>query len=168
MIIDGPIAFDMTFGSERRIPQDTDAQVEVPSRVNLVTQSMRLTQMPAIAQTMANSWFFSFFITRTNVAGVTTAIMTLLPGLWELEIMLATWSNFVEIAAANSRIDVEYVYSGNTQQALSRILTINSFTDIVRNRLLLNSNLVINLRVPLTGVAQTLEALLTVNAVRVL
>lgn len=169
MIIDGPITFDLTVGADRRIPSFGDGQTLIPPSIQPVVLALRPHTTPALGEVVSDSFVQSFLITRTNQAGVSTLINTLRPGLWELELTLSSWMNFSETAGLFARIDVEYIFPNATQVGLSRFCLINSsFVDFQRNRILLIRPMSINLRLPLTGVGQSIDALVTINAIRII
>lgn len=169
MKIDTPLTFGLTVGQDRRIPQDGDAQVEVPPMVLPVALMIHPTSFVVGGGIVQGSSIVDIFLTLTNGVAVQSNMFILAPGLWELELTLASVFNYnAPLGQADgAEITMEYQNSGNIQ-ILERIAAIGSFTDYNRLRVLLTSNAVIALLLDGNGVGQTVTARGTVNAIRIL
>lgn len=172
MIVDGPITVDLTQGQDRRIPQDGDTQTVVPPSVSPVVLALRNTNFltqPA-NPTIVDSTAWDFFQARLNQAASTNAMVTLAPGLWELEMLLTTSFDYVSAPpqVLAGAVAILASVGGVTTRLISRYPAIGTFTDFNRMRVLLRTATLLQSFVPLTGAAQNAAFIIQVNAIRIL
>ena len=172
MIIDGPITFDLTLGQDRRVPQEGDAQTDVPPVINPVVLALRPTRLltqPA-NPTLTDSTLFDFFISRVNQVALTSTLVTLAKGLWELEMSVASIFDFNPVPPLTNASPVELSLTNSLVTTVigSRFPAIGSFTDYNRLRILLLEPTAINLFVPLTGVTDDLSVQVSLNCIRII
>jgi len=169
MIVDKALTFDLTIGVDKRIPVDGDAQVQVPALVMPVCLMIQPTRVSSAAGVETTSHLAESLLTRAaSLPSTSTTVTTLAAGLWELELSLASWFDFQNTVGLFLRNVIELSYQGFTITLVARLVAPGSFTDYQRLRLLLSSNAGIIHRVPATGVAQTLDSEMMVNAIRIL
>lgn len=172
MIIDSPIAYDLTLGADSRIPEEGDAQVHVPASVLPVVLFLRPTVLlnnPA-NPLLARSVLFHLFIARVNQAAVGTSLVQLVRGLWEIEISMASSFDYTPAPPIGNAagVEVRLINSIVSTTALTRFPQIGSFTDYTRYRVLFQETTTISLQVPLTGLTDDLAVQVSVNAIRIL
>jgi hypothetical protein len=170
VIVDAGITTDLTVGQDRRIPQDGDTQTLVPPVVAPVVLALKpMSPNPVLGTGNIESAYRS---TSVSVAPSSAAndvdIMTLAPGLYELELNMASWFDFVKTAAADSFVGIYLIYLNVNMVLLYRYAAIGSFNDYNRLRLLLKSQATIGRRNGATGVGQNLTFTTLINAIRIL
>jgi hypothetical protein len=171
LIIDGPITYDLTVGSDRRIPQDGDAQIQVPPSVLPVVLALRKTTFKNSFGNAVpvSSLLVQADVSRVNQAALTQTLTTLAVGLWELELTLATQFNYLSAVGTLNGAHIQLVDAvGTTIRLLSRFANVGTFTDFNRVRLLFDQQATLNLEANLTGVGQNLDARACVNCIRIL
>jgi hypothetical protein len=108
-------------------------------------------------------------VTRTNQGTTAVEISQLGLGLWELEVTLASWFNYSNVAAAFNRITLELFFPvGGGQILLTRFASPGSFTDYNRVRILIEQTAQVLIRVPATGVGESLDCSPSINAIKIL
>lgn len=171
MIVDSPVTSDLTLGQDKRIPEQADSQTVVPASVIPVVLALRPTNIPSggVGVTIVDSGMFSLDISRTNQAAVTQALVTLAPGLWELEMTLATQFDYAGAVGTLNGADIEFSDSiGRTARVLSRFAQVGTFSDFNRVRILPRNPLNVNLTVSITAVGQHLDARVFLNCIRII
>lgn len=172
MIIDGPITFDLTLGADRRIPQPEDARLVVPPIMTPVVLSLKPTRIQdAFAgQITDSSLLTDFFVSRLNQVGTTFSIANLVPGLWEIELTMASFFDYTPAPplVIGSPLRVIIFTATETVIVLARFPTAGSFTDFNRLRILTPVNVTVGCSVPTTGATDDLSVYVTLNAIRIL
>ena len=169
MIIDGVNVLDLALGANRRIVQDGDTQLAIPSTILPVLLNIRRTQTGIQTGTPQEQSVLSEANQATNNAATSSvSIMTLQGGLWELELILCSQFDFSNAFGSLVTADITLNYKGLARRLLSRIASIGTFTDYQRMRVLLEDNCQMNLRNGTTGAAEHMTTLAIVNAIRVL
>ena len=168
MIIDGLNVIDLAIGADRRIIEEGDAQLRVPSVIAPVLLNLRPTvDLWSNSAEQAGSVFGQIEGSRSNQAQSDLAFMTLAKGLWELEFTLSTLFSYTMVGPGNAGVDLKINYISTTR-VLRRYPQIGSFVDFQRMRVLLIKPASIILGMPANGVGQVLDASATLNAVRVI
>jgi len=170
VIIDGPITFDLTMGADRRIPQDGDAQTQVPPIVNPVVLALKPTKFSNGGQSViSSSTLIDLSLVRNNQAAVNQPIHTLVPGLWELECSLTTQFDYAgAVGTLNGVAIMLRSVTGTQCRILQRLAAIGTFVDYNRLRLLLVENVILSLDVGITGVGDHQDSRASINAIRIL
>ena len=172
MLLDQGVVYDLTLGSERRIPQDGDAQLTVPPTIIPVALALRPTVIKSQPPnpTENGSLLFQFFIARLNQGAVTNTIATLPKGLWEFECVQSCAFDYAAAFPLTNASGCEIQLAGSlaTVALLSRFPTIGAFVDYNRLRVLLSEQATIQSSVPITGAAQNLAQKISVNCIRIL
>ena len=172
MIVDGVNVMDLALGADRRIVEDGDAQLVIPSTIIPVLLNAR---PHSPAPTLATTVFQGSVLARdaetiNGPAQGDTAfnLMLLDRGLWELEYSMASLFDFTTTPAGPSRNRLRITYQGITLDLLARYAQIGSFNDFGRSRLLLSSSAQISQVVGFTGAGQNDLVHCSVNAIRIL
>lgn len=169
MIVDTANNVALAQGQLRRIIENGDAQVTVPSVILPVLLQLQPTQVISdSAVVLQQSGIGGVMGTRTNQAAGSFGIMTVPPGLWEFEISLSSWFNFANVAGAFTGASIVLVYQGFTMRLLERLATAGSFTDYNRLRMLLESQALVQMFIDATGPGQSVDGVAVVNAIRIL
>lgn len=169
MILDTPIITELAGGAGRIIPQDGDAQIYVPPALQPVTEILRPhSVLLSLTVPQVLSFISETAVSRTNQAQATFTMGLLGPGLWDLEITLATWFNFASVAAGFNHVTVQFVIGALTTRMLAQFAVIGAQTNRTKQRLLLRDNCTVQLNTTITGVGQSLDTLASLNAVRIL
>lgn len=168
MILDSSLIFQMTSGDAKRIPESGDTQLTVPATVLPIVLALRPLTAIAVGAQIDDSAFISVVQSRSNVAALDQIIMTLNPGVWEIELQLAVNSNVPASLGTSIRTSIDYLYQGVTNPALSVMSGpfLNSLFG--RNRVLLTSPLSIVFHIVAVAVAQNIDSIASVNAIRII
>jgi len=167
--VDGPNVIDLALGADRRIPEEGDAQITIPSLIMPVLLQLKPTRFVQLAVTLQrDSALASLFDSRTNQAQISRDVINIDKGLWEFEISMATSCNFAYVANSDFGVSCDLAYAGFTIPLLKRFFSIGNFNDYNRLRLLLVEPAKIQSNISLTGVGQSADMRLTVNAIRIL
>ena len=126
--------------------------------------------LPAGATIMETSFLNWQSLTRTNQAQVSSVVSTLKAGLWDIEMLLCTQFNWLGTLALAFGAIAQFDFSGGAlvQRAIVRPPTIGAFVDRTQQRILARENFTISITVGLTGVGQTTDVYLTLNAKKIL
>jgi hypothetical protein len=170
MIIDSISNVGLAIGTDRRSLEQSDAQLSVPNIRLPVLLALETHQgTPGASIVTRQSYLFTQVISRTNQAALSLGMGILGKGLWEMEMTLSSWFNFSTTVGANLGVELQLTYKNNTYDLLRRLALLNqTFTDFNRLRLLLEEDSQISVKAEITGVGQSLDAIATVNAIRVL
>lgn len=169
MIVDSPIVSDMAIGVDRRIMQEGDSQLLLPASIQSVALAIRPTTTGVLTNVvMQQSVFAEAALLLNNSAPATGNLFTLGAGLWELEMTLASKFDFSSAVGTLVSSDIAIVYRGAGRRLLSRLAEIGSYTDYNRMRLLLDTQAVIQVRGGITALAEHMDLLAIVNAIRIL
>lgn len=172
MIVDGPYTFDLTVGADRRIPDTNDAQTVIPPSVSPVVLGLKPTRFFngfAGVTPLTLSTLIQGDLSRLNQAAISQLVCVLAPGLWELELTLATQFDYAGTVATFNGADISIVDSGGrVVKLLTRLAAVGTFSDFDRRRILILDQCNVNLDVSITGAAQHLDARVCVNAIRIL
>lgn len=170
MIIDGPFNYSLTAGQLRVIPTSEDTKTVVPASIQPVVGAMQTTMSGLTSATPRETSFLTETerIQPASTAGIAVGVVTLVKGLWELEMNLSFQSDFAGTPAVPLRVRSQLSYQGNVFDLISFYLTIGAREQFARFRLLLVDTGNVALNVPSTGAAQTMVGRLLVNATRVL
>lgn len=172
MILNRSLIYDLTLGDKLRVPQAGDSDVVVPAALTPVVLTARphtiTTTLPTTA--IDDSFVTEISISRVNQISVLTQLIILAPGLWELDLSLASSFDYNPPPPLTfaSMVRVELSSLFGTSAVLQRFPAIGSFGDNYRMRLLLMNATTISLRVPATGLSDDLAVGLCVNATRIL
>lgn len=170
MIVNSPLPYDLTLGHEGRQPQDGDNQLIVPNTVLpavLAIQPTRVLGNPAVSNEQSLIAEISRF--NVNQAASNDLIMTLPPGLFELEYWMSISSDFTVVPAAGVEgARILLVHGASTFALISRFFAVGSFYDYGRARFLFQTTTSLEARVGVTLVAQNVRSRFTVNAIRIL
>jgi hypothetical protein len=173
--IDSTNILDLAIGTDRRTIEPGDMQVTLPP-ILYPTVPVVKTHLVAPSATNAklqSSGLFTISQTRTNQVALSTGIVLLGQGLWDISIALATQFNYLGAVGTFNGVHVELVLlTIATIPLLERFASITVNNDIITHRLLLNhkdSDLArIQITTDVTGVGQTADAKVTLNCVRLL
>ena len=171
MIVDSQFTYDLTVGQDRRIPADNDAQTFIPAQVSPVVLALQPTVFDSTGgnPTYKNSVIINKSFAQNNAGAFSSDLITLAPGLWELEMTMATQFDFVGTVATLNGAAIRLIDTlATTVNVLKRIAAIGTFTDYNRIRVLLRSATKINAFVGITTVAQHADADICVNAIRII
>lgn len=172
MIIDGPITFDLTMGSDRRIPQSEDAQTQVPSVVIPVVLALK----PTVIDNGGGNLIFTSTVSDVALsvapssAASFSAIHILSPGLWELEMAMSSNFNFAMVAGTpgGCGIELQDAITGGRTAVIFRSAFSGSAVDGARLRLLLVKQISLRMFFTATAVAQNIDFRAMVNCIRIL
>lgn len=170
MILNSPIIYDLTLGQPQREPTSEDTVMLVPPVIQPVVAST----FPHQENLNVSTPFTSSFVidaaqNRAPAQGqLTTLIATLAPGLWELELILASWFDYNTAAGVGNFNSILITFFGNQRQLLPRIAAIGSFNDYNRVRILTRLDLPVSLRNADTLAAQNNSTRMSMNAIRLL
>lgn len=170
MIVDAPITTDLTVGQDRRIPQDGDTQTIIPATVLPCVLSLKPMSPNPLASTpnLESAYRSTSVAIAPSSAAADVDIMTLAPGLYELELNMASWFDFTKTGAADSFCGIYLIYLNVNMLLLYRYATTGSFNDYNRLRLLLKAQGTIGRRNGATAVAQNITFTTMINAIRIL
>lgn len=167
MIIDSTAIVDLAVGVDRRIIEVGDVQIALRSEVGLQVPLIKTTRSVRDTAIVQNeSAFLHLSQLRVNQAALTTAIMTLSKGLWEIQVALTSKFNWLVAPGTLGGVRIEMVYSGDTNTLIYHLATIGTFTNYVVFNYLLNETAVLQFVTDITGVGQNSDARVSVNAVR--
>jgi hypothetical protein len=171
VIIDSPYIIELARGVERRVLEENDAQLLLPSSVqptvdliSPVTLFGIATGSPANQSAMANA-----NITRTNLGGFSSNLLQLQPGLYDVDVLLSVRFNFTTIGAASPDVQLRLMsIDGQRSQILISIYAAVGYNTerIHRFRFLIQESLFAQLVLGATGVGQTMDVTCAVNAQR--
>lgn len=169
MIVDAPVAYDLTLGQRGRIPSSEDAQVVIPPVITPValTLAPHLDDLAPTAVLNASSYYFAQ-LSRTNQPAAQVLMATLAAGLYELELSLATFANFSTPVGSFVSTAILVDFGSFQKPVIKRLAAPGSFTDYNRLRLLMRTQWAISIEVGLTGAAQSLDGSAHVNVIRIL
>jgi hypothetical protein len=168
MIIDGPNTVDLAVGTDRRLPQEGDAQLLVPPLLMPVLQNLkphRITFAGTVRH--SDSVLRSFFSHNGGGGNVTSTILTLSKGLYELEFSLASVFTADAPSGTDHSASIEAVYLGLPIPVLFRFARVGNYVDYNRMRFLAVDDFTIQNRIQAAaGNDVTMRSV--VNAIRVL
>jgi len=172
MIIDGPNTIDLAVGTDRRIPQAGDSQLELPPLLMPVLLNLK---PHSPSPTVTNALFEGSAILRDvqtsnppSSAAAAANLMLLDQGVWELELTMSAWFDYGGTAPAVVGAQLRISYQSVVINLLLRFASVGSFIDYNRVRLLLLSPAQLSQVAGATGVAQNNSVLCTINAIKVL
>lgn len=171
MILDGPNTIDLAVGNDRRIVEEGDSQLSLPPvLIPVLLQSRVHNTRQAGSGTFQNSGVMvDVSINQApSTAANNLALVTLVPGLWELEMTLTTLFDYTTTPTLASYSSIEMGYQGQTVPLVRRMAFIGSFVDYNRCRFLLNSQATLTMHVGTTIAAQNSFTSISLNMVRVL
>lgn len=168
MVIDSPLTFGLTVGADRRIPQEGDSQVIVPALVLPIALMAQPHSALNSSASFQGSGIIDVTSTLTNGAGIATTFMTLAPGLWELEINMASVFNFVGSVGTMNGAKTQLLYQTILNDLATLTAQIGSQSIYVRWRLLLVSVATLIHALDTNTVGQTTTSSTTVSAIRIL
>lgn len=171
MILDSQLVTEMTTGALRRSVGAEDSVLQIPPGVLITAPATRRAQpSPSTTIPLTESFINYNEHTRTNQAGQSQTLGILAPGAWELELMLASWFNFVNVAGAFAYTNLNLLFPvpviGIT--LLAHYAAIGVQTTTIRLRFVLQDNVTLRLSSPTTGVGQSLDVTGFVNAIRLI
>lgn len=159
----------MTFGDTARSPEASDNNVQVPNMILPVVLALRAHESTIPGAIFQGSTISETLLASANSAPLTSQIITLAPGLWEIEISMTSWFNYNKVSADFNGTAVIFNYQGVNRTLMKRYAATNlSATDFARYRLLLSAVGTLSLNSSTTGVGQALDAQAIVNAIRIL
>jgi len=171
VIVDGPITYDLTVGADRRITESGDAQTVVPPTVlpaALVLKPTQFILQPA-NPTVRDSTQIEFQISRNNQGNATSNVITLAPGIWELELSLSTQFDFVGGVGLMNGTSIKLTdAAATTIRIMERVANVGTFLDYVRYRILVRQAVNVLLFVGATAVAEHMDVRLMGNFIRIL
>lgn len=172
MILNRNLVYDMTVGDALRSAEVGDNNVTVPPLVMPIVAALRQTSVIPFAlrfTLLEGSGFTESTLLQTNGPGLIQTMMTLGPGVWELEFNMSTVFNYTKVAADLNGASVTLTYQGNVLSLIKRFAILNlSSVDSAKFRFLFTSVAVLNQVIPVTGVGQTCESNCSMNAIRIL
>jgi hypothetical protein len=162
---------DLGLGVDSRQMESADSIVVVPSVITPIVPSAYPTAFafsdPTIDGISSYSW--SSFQTRTNQAATGIAINGLPKGYWELQWFISLWFNYTGAAGAADEVNIQLRYGGAPITTIySMFAQIGQFTNAFKTRFLFRDDVAIDLNVPLTGVAESLNIRVCLNAQRLI
>lgn len=171
MIIDGPITFDLTVGADRRIPQDGDAQTEVPPIVTPVVLALAPTRSSNGGGALINSsTLIDSALTIAPSSAASFSVMQLIsPGLWEFEVTQSSNFNFAMAPGTPGGCGVEFLdpILGMRTAIIFRSAQIGGFVDYNRVRVLFVKQMSLRMFFSATAAGQNIDFRALVNAIRI-
>lgn len=169
MIIQSDLIIGLGIGQAQRLVEPTDTNVRLLAAVQPQVESILPVQFADSGTTrMVNSAVIDSEITRTNQAASDVIILTLGPGLWDIDINLAVYFNWAHVAAGIENADVYAELGNRSFTMISAYAAAGSQQINRRMRMLIRENLVIHHEVGITGVAQTTDSVVFINAIKIL
>lgn len=171
MIIDGVNNLDLGIGAGRRIVEPGDSQQVVPNILLPILLGLRPHALTIVATSIPDrSRIVSAYQSRTNQAAISTVVLNLPPGLYELELGMALASNFTHAFAtdADAILTLENSASGFQVFLIAVMASIGTISVSARYRILIHDACTVNMIIGLTGVGQSVDQRVTVNAIRIL
>lgn len=169
MILDASTIINMGLGAEGRVIQGGDAQVTlIPNIIPTVQPIKPLNMIPGNGAVMKESFITRGTVNVTNVAGGSTSIIILDKGLWEIELFLSAWYNYVTVGGLLFGAAVEFLSQGFQFPAVTQFAVVGTQTNYARFRLMLQAQMTIVHSFGLTGAGQTINSNLIVNGIRII
>jgi|ERR1700693_4522180 len=170
MIIDSPYIIELARGVERRVIQDGDVQLVVPPilgvGVDLVLPHIFAIATGTVANTSATATFGN---TKTNGGATNQEILRLPPGLWTLQCNLSARANYTTIGTATPDILVRLITPAltNAFNLLSLFVTVGSHFALGQKfDVMLTETQIVQVVIQPNGVGQTIDSLVSINAIR--
>jgi len=172
MIIDGPNTIDLAVGTDRRIPEGGDAQLQIPPILLPVLLNLKPHNPSPTATTSVfegSALLRDVQTANPPSTGATAANLMLLDaGVWELEMTMSSWFDYGGTAPAVVGAQLRISYQAVVINLMLRFAAVGSFIDYNRVRLLLVSAGQISQVAGATGVGQNNAVLCTINAIKIL
>lgn len=169
MILDTNVIFDLSVGNETRRPTEDDSRLVLVPSIQPTLEMQRAHQvMPGSNNIMQTSFVGSGVQSRTNQAANLLLIAQLGAGLWKLHLSIATSFNWASAVGVFGGISIALGYQGGVINLLQRIASVGTFVDRAELQLLLRSTGTLNINTDITGVGQSTDGYLNINAVRVI
>ncbi len=169
MIIDGVNVLDLAIGTDRRIPEEGDTSLRIPSSILPVLLNAKRHTVPALSTDVMDVSFITENSQSLNNQGTTSSVcVSLARGLWELELILVSQFDFASAVAGFKMSDIILTFKGADRRLLSRMAAIGSFTDYNRLRLLLDQTTTIKIRGSATALGEHLDQMAIINGIRIL
>jgi hypothetical protein len=169
MILDGFSFVSLALGSDKRVIEPGDTSVHIAPQVSVVTDVLQPTIFAPGATTISNlSGLFQVSISRVNAAAISNVFATLPAGLYKLQFLLSSRSNFTTIGTSIPDVSIRMTNQGGTIiTVLGAYAQIGAFGAVTREMdVLLLDQSQVELRVEILGVGQNIDALAQLNAVR--
>lgn len=170
MIVDSPNIHAIAVGAGRVIPQEGDAQVYIPPVITPVLDIIQAHQVFGASNgNSGGSNATSLTVTRNNQAGSTLQLQLVGKGLYRVQVNLSTWFDFTPatpILGASVRFGIGN--STNRFTMAAHWARLGNFDSQAEYWILAPDDLIFDLVVATTGVADNLGAIASVNAARIL
>jgi hypothetical protein len=170
MIVDSAINIGLAIGVDRRILNADDTQVQIPSIIMPTLPAMQPTQpFSGAAEILTASTIVSGSSTVTNQAQADTQIITVAKGLWELQFIVNGFFNYATAGGLVVGAALKWTYLGAPIRSFyQRFAAIGTFVDVFTLRYLFQSNAILTMTQGITGVGQTADLIVNLNAIRLL
>lgn len=172
MIIDSPLLLALALGTDRRVPQEGDAQVILPNTLFPIVPVMQPTrEVPSAGVAVQESACRdNGFRTNNNQAASADTLITLPPGLYFLDLSLQAMGAVnqpLTVADTGVRITMDF---GNTSTTLLGVCIGGGVPvhESLTVQVLMATQFILVHRVNVTAVGQTILSRCTVNARRIL